>query len=60
MDENLIGLRIKKHRLIEGITLKELASRCNVTSSLLSQIEKGKASPSLSTLRKIAVELQTT
>jgi len=60
MDENLIGLRIKKHRLLEGITLKELATRCGVTSSLLSQIEKGKASPSLSTLRKIAVELQTT
>lgn len=60
MEENLIGQRIKKLRVSMGITLKKLAERCGVTSSLLSQIEKGKASPSLSTLSKLATELNTT
>jgi transcriptional regulator with XRE-family HTH domain len=60
MEDQSIGKLIKKHRAACGITLKELAERCNVTSSLLSQIEKGKASPSLSTISKIANELHTT
>ena len=56
----MIGQRIKKLRLINDLTLKQLAERCGVTSSLLSQIEKEKASPSLSTLSKLATELHTT
>jgi len=60
MEENLIGQRIKKFRLTNGFTLKQLAGSCGVTSSLLSQIEKGKASPSLSTLSKLAQKLNTT
>ncbi len=55
-----IGGRIRALRLENKTTLKDLATRCGVTSSLLSQIEKSKASPSLSTLSKIAFELQTT
>ena len=51
---------MKDRRLECGITLKTLAERCDVTSSMLSQIEKGKASPSLSTLSKIVAVLNTT
>lgn len=49
-----LGKRVKQNRERVGITLKELAEKTGVTPSLLSQIENGKASPSLSTLKSIA------
>ncbi len=51
---DIIGKRIQYHRKNMGITLKKLAEEVGVTPSLLSQIEHGKASPSLSTLKLIA------
>jgi transcriptional regulator with XRE-family HTH domain len=41
-----------------GITSRELAAGVQVTSSLISQIEHGKTSPSLDTLRRIAKALR--
>jgi transcriptional regulator with XRE-family HTH domain len=55
-----MGRRIKKKREDSGIQVKELSARIGVTPSLISQIEKGKAFPSIVTLKKIAVALQTT
>lgn len=55
-----MGKRIKKKRDILGLQVKELSDKIGVTSSLISQIEKGKAFPSIVTLKKIAVALQTT
>jgi len=56
----IIGVNIKRLREEQGITLRELAKRLNVSASLLSQIETGKASPSLSTLKNIADNFGTT
>lgn len=53
----LIGSRIRQARTSMGKTLEELAQQVGVTRSFLSQVERGLASPSLTTLRRIAGEM---
>ena len=55
-----MGKRIKRIRESLGFQMKELSVNIGVTSSLISQIEKGKAFPSIVTLKKIAEALRTT
>ncbi len=55
-----MGKRIKRKRENLGYSMKDLSEKIGVTSSLISQIEKGKAFPSIVTLKKIAEVLQTT
>jgi transcriptional regulator with XRE-family HTH domain len=54
-----IGVRIKDLRLRRRITLKELAEKTGLTTSFLSQLERELASPSISSLEKIAQALNT-
>lgn len=54
-----LGERITKIRASQKLTLRQLANKVNVSSSLLSQIEKGRINPSLSTIRAIAAALNT-
>lgn len=49
-----IGARIRDIRLSKGIKVKELADEADLTSSHISQIERGIANPSLNTIEKIA------
>ena len=56
----LIGVSIKRLREEQDMTLREMAKDVGVSPSFLSQVEQGKASPSLATLKSIADELQTT
>jgi len=55
-----MGKRIKKRRESLGFQIKELSAKIGVTSSLISQIENGKAFPSIVTLKKVAEALHTT
>jgi len=55
-----MGKRIKKKREFLGFQVKELSIKIGVTSSLISQIERGKAFPSIVTLKKIAEALHST
>jgi len=55
-----MGKRIKRKREFLGLQVKELSVQIGVTSSLISQIERGKAFPSIVTLKKLAVALHTT
>jgi transcriptional regulator with XRE-family HTH domain len=55
-----IGERIRRHREGQAFQLSLLAEKVGVTVSCLSQIEKGKAFPSITTLKKIADQLHTT
>jgi len=57
---NLIGVNIKRLREEKNITLRELAEKLHVSASFISQVETGKATPSLSSLKNIADALQTT
>ena len=52
-----LGERIKKTRLQEGLSQREIAGKSGITISFLSQVEKDKAAPSLKSLRNIAQAL---
>ena len=54
-----IGERIRKRREYLEISMNNLSSGIGITSSMLSQIENGKASPSLHTIKNIADYLNT-
>lgn len=49
---------LKVWREYRGLSLAALASACNVTTSALSQIEKGKREPSVSLLKRLALALR--
>lgn len=57
MDELQTGSIIQKFRKERNLTIKELAEQVNITSSMLSQIERGQANPSLNTIRAISQAL---
>lgn len=54
---NFFGRQIRAAREEKGLTLDELALRTGLTKSFLSQVERGKSSPSLSSVRLIVQEL---
>lgn len=53
-----VGRKIRVRRLDAGLTLKQLAGTVGVSQSLISQVERGLASPSITTLRRIAAALE--
>lgn len=55
-----LGERIRNRRESLNIQINSLANSIGVTPSLISQIERAKAFPSIITLKKIADALQTT
>lgn len=57
--ERDIGLRIKALRQASHLTLKQLAEEVGCSDAYLSQIENGRVSPSISSLKKIATALRT-
>jgi transcriptional regulator with XRE-family HTH domain len=46
--------RLKSLRDLRGLSLRELARRTSLSASYLSQLERGSASPSLETMRRLA------
>jgi transcriptional regulator with XRE-family HTH domain len=59
-EEIQIGRSLRDARRRRGLTLKAVAHEAGVTESFLSQVERDIASPSIATLRRIAVALGTT
>ena len=55
-----VGSRLRELRTAGGLSLRALAGACGVTASALSQIENGKNSPSVGTLKKILAAMDTT
>jgi transcriptional regulator with XRE-family HTH domain len=53
-----LGDRIRARRAALGMSVRELARRLAVSPSLISQIERGKATPSVATLYAITTELR--
>ena len=53
-----LGASIRKRRLQLGMTLQDLAEAASLTKSFVSQVERGRNSPSISTLRNISVALE--
>ena len=52
-----MGDRLRAARTARGLSLRALAERLGVSPSLISQVETGRARPSVSTLYAIANEL---
>ena len=55
-----IGPRLRAQRESLGVSLRELARRVGVSASLISQIERDKVNPSVSTLYALVQELRLT
>lgn len=55
-----LGQRLRARRKELGLSLRDLAERVDLTASFLSQVERGLASPSLESLRKISEALNVT
>ena len=51
------GDKLRLARLTKKMTLKDLAEKCNLSYSYISQVERGDASPSLSSLSRLAKAL---
>ena len=57
--ENIdIGKKVEKFRKEKGLSSRELASLAEITPSMLSQIERGLANPSIQTLKVLARALE--
>jgi len=56
--EEAIGREVKRHREKMGLTISELASASGMSAGMLSKIENGATSPSLSTLQALSHALQ--
>lgn len=57
VEPEAVGNRVRQERLRQQIGVRELARRVGVSASLISQVELGKASPSVGTLYAIVNEL---
>ena len=55
-----VGQAIRSQRLSQSLTLVELAGRAVLSQPFLSQVENGRARPSMSSLYRIATALDTT
>ena len=55
-----LGAALRRLRKAQGLTLQQLASRCGLSQPFLSQLENGKAMPSLMALHYVAQALDTT
>lgn len=55
-----VGERIRALREAMGLSLRDLAERCGVSAPMLSQVERGETSPTLSVAAKIAAGLELT
>lgn len=54
-----LGARIRELRTARGLTLVQLAAATDLSHPFISQLERGLAQPSLATLRRMAVALET-
>jgi len=55
----LLGRKIRDLRLRRGFTVQQLAAASGLSKGFISQVENGRTSPSLATLRDLAVALKT-
>ncbi|CAG9226244.1 Transcriptional regulator, MerR family [Paraburkholderia tropica] len=54
-----LGTRLRHARMVQQMTLKALAEQAGCSESLLSKVEGGHATPSLATLHRLALALDT-
>ena len=52
-----LGRRLRTARFERNLTLKEVASRCGMSATHISEVERGKTSPTIGALQRIAEAL---
>lgn len=52
--DQIVGVAVKSHRQLAGLTLAELSARAAVSTAMISKIERGQVSASLTTLQALA------
>ena len=52
--DQVVGAAVKANRVLAGLTLAELSDRANVSTAMISKIERGQVSASLGTLEALA------
>ncbi|MGH2832694.1 MAG: helix-turn-helix domain-containing protein [Solirubrobacteraceae bacterium] len=57
-DPAVIGARVRALREASGLSLRDLAARSGVSAPMLSQVERGETSPTLSVAARIAAGLE--
>jgi transcriptional regulator with XRE-family HTH domain len=58
LDPNVIGARVKALREAADLSLRDLAARSGVSAPMLSQVERGETSPTLTVASRIAAGLE--
>jgi XRE family transcriptional regulator, regulator of sulfur utilization len=58
LSPSVIGARVKALREASGFSLRELAARTGVSAPMLSQVERGETSPTLTVAARIAAGLE--
>jgi transcriptional regulator with XRE-family HTH domain len=58
LDSAVIGARVKALREAAGLSLRDLSERSGVSAPMLSQVERGETSPTLTVASKIAAGLE--
>jgi len=58
LDPGVVGARVKALREAEGLSLRDLADRSGVSAPMLSQVERGETSPTLTVANRIAAGLE--
>jgi transcriptional regulator with XRE-family HTH domain len=58
VDPGAVGARVKALREAEGLSLRDLAERSGVSAPMLSQVERGETSPTLTVAARIAAGLE--
>jgi len=57
-DSKVIGVRVRALRDASGLSLRDLAERSGVSAPMLSQVERGETSPTLTVAARIAAGLE--
>jgi transcriptional regulator with XRE-family HTH domain len=57
MNEIQIGAAVRRLREVRGLTLRAVADQAGFSASFLSQVENEQASPSISSMERIAAAL---
>ena len=58
LDPAVIGARVKALRESSGLSLRDLTERSGVSAPMLSQVERGETSPTLTVAARIAAGLE--
>jgi transcriptional regulator with XRE-family HTH domain len=59
-EAHVVGARVKALREASGLSLRDLAERSGVSAPMLSQVERGETSPTLTVAARIAAGLELT